>query len=745
MVSEMGAKSSTGDLAKVLWLLLGVLLFIGLVGGGLWTWHVNRQRLADRFDDEWLPLETARARIIDADDALRRSISPLELETFLRIHEIRQPTLADLAARTSGGDGRSAKQFRQLGEYSAAATQALLNLAEIRKNYEARLAVAEASVEKARDILRTESDPSDFEQAMRDLDAQYNALGEALPEHATGTPMTPAIGLVAEFQQAVQNGLANQVEAERNRVGKAHVALDDALQKLVATRQKMADTIGANTALLENISTISSQLEPAVDMAFSATAPLRNLLSQADAPLGGQVGDVLGNAWNMATAGRPSAGPVSALSLAREIDPSIALTIDLLQGICSGIESARREIGAIRQVTDPLVEAMNRFQAEPNGPATLEMAAAAGRAVGYYRQKIGIFDPILSKINEARPYIGSLYDLGNRIPLARGFFQDCGQAASQLVDAAETPFREGKAAIANLAGELDGVASLQKGYEDELNRLAAGLEFVPDTVAIRLERLDADLPGTWLKRADDQWQGWRFFRARARYRRITESFPSHPAALEARKKIKTAGWIAAGIWGSLFLLLAIAGVVGLVATGSIRTRSRQADAPLEKKGPAAQDSVVFTDSAMPGKTIVSEEGKDNSDKIRMPGQTSADAAPVSVTVSSIQPSLALIEFVRGEFAGTSFPLLAGRTVVIGRDPKEANIVLTDPRISRRHVSICLHPMSGKVVFKDMRSSHGIIINGKKLSAGEELSMAADAAPLVVLADTAAAFILRLGQ
>ena len=744
MVSDMGAKSSTGDLAKVVWLLLGALLLIGLVGGGLWTWYTNRQRLADRFDDEWIPLESARASIINTDDTLRRSISPLDLETFLRIYEIRKPTLADLAARTRGGNGRSAKQFQQLDEYAAAATQELLNLAEIRKNSEARLAAAEASVEKAKDILKTDSDPSDFEQAMRDLDTQYNALGKELSEQAMGTSMSPGTGLVAEFQQALQSGLANQVETERNRVGKAHGAMDDALQKLHATRQKMADAMRGNASLLANISAISSQLDPGVEMAFSATAPLRNLLSQADAPLGGQVGDVLGNAWNMATGGRQSAGPVSALSLAREVDPNVALTVDVLQGICSGIETAHREIGAIRQVTDPLVVAMNRFHTEPDGPAMSEMAAAASRAAGYYSNKTGVFDPLLAKINEARPHIRRLYELGNRLPLARGFFQGCGQAASQLVDVAETPFREGKAAIANLARELSGVASLQKEYKDELNRLASDLEYIPDSVAIRLERQNAGLPGTWLKRADDHWQGGRFFRARARYRRITESFPNHPVALQARKKIKTAGWIAAGIWGSLFLLLAGAGVVGLVATGSIHARARQADVPLEMKAPLTQDSGVLIESTIPGKIIVSEEVKDPSGMVLIPGPTTGDIAQASIPGSSNQSNLARIEFVRGEFAGTSFPLPAGRTVVIGRDPKEANIVLTDPRISRRHVSIYLDHMSGKVVFKDMRSSHGVIINGKKMFGGEELSMAVDAAPLVVLADTAAAFILRWG-
>jgi hypothetical protein len=66
-----------------------------------------------------------------------------------------------------------------------------------------------------------------------------------------------------------------------------------------------------------------------------------------------------------------------------------------------------------------------------------------------------------------------------------------------------------------------------------------------------------------------------------------------------------------------------------------------------------------------------------------------------------------------------------RPLVVGRDPA-CDVVLHDPRISRRHIACELDPAGG-VVFRDLGSSNGVFLNGRHcasgaLRAGDELRL-----------------------
>ncbi len=76
------------------------------------------------------------------------------------------------------------------------------------------------------------------------------------------------------------------------------------------------------------------------------------------------------------------------------------------------------------------------------------------------------------------------------------------------------------------------------------------------------------------------------------------------------------------------------------------------------------------------------------------------------------PRLVVIE---GKDKGKIFPLKDG-TMVIGRS--KADIVIQDPRISRSHVTIEFDSKSGKILFTDLRSLNGTIINEELMEKGE---------------------------
>ncbi len=56
-----------------------------------------------------------------------------------------------------------------------------------------------------------------------------------------------------------------------------------------------------------------------------------------------------------------------------------------------------------------------------------------------------------------------------------------------------------------------------------------------------------------------------------------------------------------------------------------------------------------------------------------------------------------------------------RSLVIGRDPS-CDFVLQDPRISRRHLACDVDPAGG-VTFRDLDSTNGVLLNGRRCSSG----------------------------
>src|SRR5690554_255887 len=60
-------------------------------------------------------------------------------------------------------------------------------------------------------------------------------------------------------------------------------------------------------------------------------------------------------------------------------------------------------------------------------------------------------------------------------------------------------------------------------------------------------------------------------------------------------------------------------------------------------------------------------------------------------------------------------LAAGKAVVIGRS-KEADYVLADPIVSRRHCTVA--KVGGRWLLTDLNSRHGVVLNSTKLQSGQ---------------------------
>lgn len=74
------------------------------------------------------------------------------------------------------------------------------------------------------------------------------------------------------------------------------------------------------------------------------------------------------------------------------------------------------------------------------------------------------------------------------------------------------------------------------------------------------------------------------------------------------------------------------------------------------------------------------------------------------------PEAGIIVFMAGPMAGRQTPL--GKSIVVGRDPARARVVINDPQVSGAHCVLEYTP--GGVMLKDLASTNGTFVNGNRV-------------------------------
>jgi pSer/pThr/pTyr-binding forkhead associated (FHA) protein len=73
----------------------------------------------------------------------------------------------------------------------------------------------------------------------------------------------------------------------------------------------------------------------------------------------------------------------------------------------------------------------------------------------------------------------------------------------------------------------------------------------------------------------------------------------------------------------------------------------------------------------------------------------------------------------GEHRGNYYPL-GHRTTIIGRD-EAATVQIVDEHASRKHMKIQYDPQTNDYIAVDMKSKHGVLINGNRMQINTVLS------------------------
>lgn len=450
-------------------------------------WLASRsfERLIVSSDVELAQVE---ADIIEPDGRLRSEIQPEKLERLVGEFDVHRQTINNIRRQIVAGDGmlfwlpsrrdeadKSIKErIDRLTDIVANAPTALRAVATIRNQAVDVMSQALAARAAAIVSLSEDADTGDFERSVLSLETQIQKLQTVARSADDLRSFNSLSGNAAELnaaelRRALFQGISAQVKKEadkaRVRIGKTH----QAMVLLAKHREALLSMVSAMNEDLSTLTGIASELQSGVMVAHSYSKPLREFLKQADEPIiSGMMRVVLSTAIG-------GGNNVSALSLVKQVNPAAGTALDVIEGLCTLVETADGEIFRIINLNVPLAAAIDTFISIDTRRSMIPLARASKNAANYYSSKTAVFDPVLSKIEEAKDYVKLLNQVANRIPvaLAQSIVLNIANGTSRLIDAIGQPFGRGKILIAKLAHTLERVSAQEEAYLREMKSLAA--------------------------------------------------------------------------------------------------------------------------------------------------------------------------------------------------------------------------------------------------------------------------------
>ena len=241
---------------------------------------------------------------------------------------------------------------------------------------------------------------------------------------------------------------------------------------------------------------------------------------------------------------------------------------------------------------------------------------------------------------------------------------------------------------------------------------------------------------------DNYWNQY-YSAAIPKFEEVKRLFPQHSevdrliqssqqAKAEGKEKSSFPFWIVAVIVGVLFIigLLLIIIIIAVVVMRRRKGKKPSPAAPDTGKGhhtpspaPAAHSpSPSYAKPASPPAPVVAGDQ----------GMTVDLSRTIAITSDgdSFKPNYGSIRFVSGPLSGQQFDINADGDF-IGRDGGSSQIVIGDPRISKRHVWIGVK--GGRVVIADQNSRNGTFVNDPKSARISETPL--NAGDVVILGES----------
>jgi V8-like Glu-specific endopeptidase len=208
---------------------------------------------------------------------------------------------------------------------------------------------------------------------------------------------------------------------------------------------------------------------------------------------------------------------------------------------------------------------------------------------------------------------------------------------------------------------------------------------------------------------------------------------SQQAKAEGKEKSNFPWWIVAAVVGVLFLI----GLLLIIIIAAVVISRRRGKA--KKAAPAGPDGARPRPSPAPAPVPHSPPPPPSPSPAPIPRVAAGDqgmtvdlSRTVAITADgdAFKPSYGSIRFVSGPLSGQQFQIKPDGDF-IGRDGGSSQIVIGDPRISKRHLWIGVK--SGRVVIADQNSRNGTFVNDPKSARVTETSL--NAGDTVILGES----------
>jgi len=204
---------------------------------------------------------------------------------------------------------------------------------------------------------------------------------------------------------------------------------------------------------------------------------------------------------------------------------------------------------------------------------------------------------------------------------------------------------------------------------------------------------------------------------------------SQQAKSEGKERADFPYWIVAVVFVVLIVigLIIIIGIIALIMSRRKKRANAAASSDKGGKHHAAPSPVAYSPSPSPSPKYSPTPAKHSSPPPPMPmpavhggdqGMTVDLSRTIAIT-DTAPVSYGSIKFVSGALAGKEFQVKPDGEFV-GRDSSTAQVVIPDPRISKRHLWIGVR--DGRVIIVDQESRNGTFVNDPKSSRVTETSL-----------------------
>lgn len=462
------------------------LLFLGVYG-----WHYSAKKrlqgLSSKWESVFSQITEIESTIVDSSGVPLSEISYDNLSQLAEVFESHKDSLEAIKEGISSGNGMSFWLPSLRGRIAISMEERISHETELVAQAQSAIEAVSGLQKRTADIIGRSSDSRST--AVRALNAnsdinEYQACAanlvlcsQKLPQVIHDAKKSESINQLAGLAESLRIGMVHKMSAalgaEADLLKTRLSATRKAQNLLIQYKNKLEYSLQEGAGVALAIESMANNIQPAIENAFQATRPVREFLDKANRPLFGT--------------------SMTALSLACQADPSINATANVLESLCGGIESTRREISDLIRANQPLANALTSYNSSRSRASIQQVVKASQAAAAYYSSKTSLFNPVLSRISEAERKARALSDAASRIynRIPQGTINSLAEAAGSLANSARLPFEQGNQAIENVARSLGSFSDYENSYISSLGLLAkeppelssVGITEEPESVA----------------------------------------------------------------------------------------------------------------------------------------------------------------------------------------------------------------------------------------------------------------------